>query len=258
MLPSQPGRREPAINMPAPVLVAIAVLALIHLVRGFLPDETDAELLLRGGFIPLGWSLRLGITDVAAALEEARAVTDPELAAFRVALVHYLSAQGGSGPESILTHAVLHGSWLHVGLNCIWLAAFGTPVVRRAGTLRSLVLAVATAIGGALVYWASGPTSPQVMIGASGIVSGFMGAAVTFVFHRGHDEAVDAGRWPAFLRDRNALAFLAVWFVTNAFAGLLASPLGVAAGGGIAWQAHIGGLLAGLALFPLLDPLRSR
>ncbi len=254
---SPPGRREPAINMPALLVVAIAVLVGIHLVRGVLPDDTDAEILLRGGFVPLGWSLRFGITDVAAALDEARAVADPEVAAFRVALVRYLSAEGGSGPGSILTHAVLHGSWLHVGLNCVWLAAFGTPVVRRAGTMRSLLLAVATAIGGALVYWASGPTSPQVMIGASGIVSGFMGAAVTFVFHRGPGEAGEPGRWPAFLRNRNALAFLAVWFVTNAFAGLLASPLGIAAGGGIAWQAHIGGLLAGLALFPLLDPLRD-
>jgi membrane associated rhomboid family serine protease len=59
------------------------------------------------------------------------------------------------------------------------------------------------------------------------------------------------------IRNRQILIFVAVWFVTNTLFGTLAQPLGMV-DSGIAWEAHVGGFLAGLALFPLLDPLPRR
>jgi len=55
------------------------------------------------------------------------------------------------------------------------------------------------------------------------------------------------------LRNRTAALFLGVWFGTNLLFGLLARPLGVT-DASIAWEAHIGGFLVGLFLFPLLEP----
>ena len=55
------------------------------------------------------------------------------------------------------------------------------------------------------------------------------------------------------LRNRRILIFLAVWFGTNYLFAVLAQPLGVT-DASVAWEAHIGGFLAGFLLFPLLDP----
>ena len=164
------------------------------------------------------------------------------------------------GPHAwtFLTYALLHGSWTHVVLNCVWLAAFGAPVLRRIGNARSLVLALATAIGGALTHWAANPESIQPMIGASAIVSGVMAAASLFAFEprRARVGATPASRlqpYAGLLRNRTAVMFLGSWFVLNILFGLLAAPLGLVEGG-IAWEAHIGGLVVGLLLFPFLDP----
>jgi membrane associated rhomboid family serine protease len=149
---------------------------------------------------------------------------------------------------------------MHVVLNCVWLAAFGTPVLRRCGAARFLILALLATIGAVLAHWLLNALSWQVVIGASGTVSGFMGAAALFVFER----PAPARSWPpdpprrssvlGLLRNRSALLFLGTWFGINLLVGFLSQPLGLAEGG-IAWQAHIGGLLTGLLAFPYLDPV---
>ena len=254
------ARSEPALNLPAFLLALIAAIVLIHAARAWMPDTTDLAILFGGGFVPVQWSVMLGWTDLEAAL--AAAASDPAGAEIGTALVRYAVEDTEPHAWSLATYALLHGSWLHVGLNCVWLAAFGTPVVRRIGNARASILALTTAVAGALAYWAANPLSAQVMIGASATVSGFMGAAATFVFEdgRGDPAAAEAGRLSAvrrLLRNRTALGFLGVWFITNIATGLFAAPLGIAEGG-IAWQAHIGGLVAGLLLFPFLDPGRVR
>ena len=55
------------------------------------------------------------------------------------------------------------------------------------------------------------------------------------------------------LANRRAALFIGVWLLTNALFGALGTPLDVA-DAGIAWEAHLGGFLAGFVLFPLLDP----
>jgi membrane associated rhomboid family serine protease len=102
------------------------------------------------------------------------------------------------------------------------------------------------------------------MIGSSAAVSGCMAGAVRFAFQQGgplvlfrHDE--DAYRVPAAplaaaLRDPRILIFLAAWFGLNLLFGLgtVSVPGGERA---IAWQAHIGGFIAGLVLFSFFDPV---
>ncbi|WP_375459754.1 rhomboid family intramembrane serine protease [uncultured Enterovirga sp.] len=255
--------RERAINMPTGLLVAIGLLFAIQGIRSWLDDVTDLNLLVDLSFIPASWSAAFGWAtpeEVVGAV--GRDAADPQ-SAFRVAWAQFVTAEGRAYPWTWLSYAVLHGSWTHVALNGVWLAAFGTPVVRRVGGLRSLVLAAATAIGGATAQWIADPLSAQPMIGASASVSGFMAAAATFIFARRPESGMAAFQhllprragpdW-SFLRHRSVLTFLAVWFAGNLLFGLIAVPLGIAEGAGIAWQAHIGGLVVGLLLFPFIDP----
>ena len=257
--PTRPPGREPAFAIPGALVAAIAVLLLIHAARGGLSEMTDLRLVLDLGFVPSRLSVALGWADVASAVREAGdGIADPEVAAARGALAGYVLETSGARPWTLLTYAILHGSWMHVGLNCLWLAAFGTPVLRRLGPARALALGAATSVAGALLFWIVNPAASQVLIGASGAVSGFMGAAALFVFAT---PAIPGLRPPPgalaaygrLLRNRSALFFLGTWFVMNMVVGLLGGPLGIVEGG-IAWEAHIGGLLAGLLLFPLLDP----
>jgi membrane associated rhomboid family serine protease len=171
---------------------------------------------------------------------------------------------GGPRLWTLLTYAFLHGSWMHVVLNTIWLIAFGPPVARRFGTLRFLVFTTVTAIVGALAQWTSAPMEFAPLIGASGADSGLMGALLRFIFQPGGPlsasgvrefDAVDAVR-PAslggILADRRARLFLVVWLVTNFVFGAFARPLGLA-DMPVAWIAHLGGFFAGILLFPLFD-----
>ena len=67
--------------------------------------------------------------------------------------------RGAAKPWTALTYAFLHGSWAHVLLNSVWLAAFGTPVARRCGGLRFLLLGALCAVGGAVAHVVVHPLS---------------------------------------------------------------------------------------------------
>lgn len=263
MLDRDTRRREPAFNMPGLILAAIAVLIAIHLGREWLPSRTDFQILFEGGFVPARWSIAAGFAQPDDVVREAAAgIGDADEAALQAALGQFVVASGGPPAYSIVTYALLHGSWMHVILNCVWLAAFGSPVVRRCGSGRAAILALVTSVGAALAYWVVNPLSVQLMIGASGAVSGFMGAAALFVFERRRGWGagdVLAGRssLASLLRNRSALLFLGTWFAINLAVGFAAGPLGIV-DGGVAWQAHIGGLVSGILAFPLLDPVGRR
>ncbi len=103
------------------------------------------------------------------------------------------------------------------------------------------------------------------MIGASAAVSGMMAAAIRFAFQphgpialwqQKDERAYHIPALPLIsaLRDPRIIAFLVVWFGINLLFGLGSVPL-VGEGQTVAWEAHIGGFLAGLLLFSLFDPV---
>jgi membrane associated rhomboid family serine protease len=123
----------------------------------------------------------------------------------------------------------------------------------------------ATAAAGALAHLVTHEHALAPMIGASASVSGAMAAAIRFAFVRGsflsfnRGDADAAARVPAqplwrALRDRRVISFLAIWFGVNIVFGLGSIAIG-SEGVSVAWQAHIGGFLAGLLLFSLFDPV---
>lgn len=234
--PPPPSTREPVLNLPAVVGGLIVLLLAIHALRIYvLSGEADMQAILDFAFIPI------------------REV-QPEIFAGM--------AQPGARVWSFVTYAFLHGDWMHVAINCVWLAAFGSPLARRFGAVRFLVFSAIGAIAGAALHLAVYPNSLVPMVGASAAVSAQMAGAARFVFQAGGPMwgrgAPGAYARPAaplteVVRDRRVLAFLGVWFGINIVFGLTGGA-GLAEGG-VAWDAHIGGFVAGLLLFRLFDPV---
>ena len=260
-----PARAHPILNLPGAVAAAVAALVAVHGVRDlFLSEEADFEVLITFALVPARWTVAWDPSLAEAVLEEAVRGFSGREALGREALARFLIADAGSKPWTFLSYALLHGSWGHVLLNAVWLAAFGTPVARRCGAARFALLGAAATAGGATAHLLVHPLGVAPLVGASAAVSGLMAAATRFVFApRAPDRAGADG--PAIrrtqslgelLRNRSAALFLAVWFGTNLLFGLLAAPLGVT-DASIAWEAHIGGFLVGLLLFPLIEGRRE-
>ena len=155
---------------------------------------------------------------------------------------------GLMAPESALqwispfSYGFLHGDALHLLVNMGFLLAFGTAVERRIGAGRFLIfyllVGALAVIGTSLVFWLT--LNPVLLIGASGAVAGLFGAAARFIFGRDR---------------RRGLIMVAVFIGINLVFGLA----GIANFGGlrgIAWEAHVAGLVLGYLCFPLFE--RSR
>jgi membrane associated rhomboid family serine protease len=99
-------------------------------------------------------------------------------------------------------------------------------------------------------------TSDAPLVGASGAISGMMGAAARFGFRTGRGAGRSGFQGPLLtipeaLRSRTVITFLAVWFIINLATGLASGIPGVE--GAIAWEAHVGGFLAGFLGVRLFD-----
>ncbi len=258
------SQREKIFNIPFVVVALVLLLIGIHALRELLPPEQDIELIANLAFVPGRFTFAFDPDRVAAALDAARAAGNSQLEVDQLFL-------GNGHPLwwTPITYALLHASWAHVGLNCLWLVPFGAAVARRFGSLRFLMFCLATAIAGALAHFVTHIDDLQPVIGASAIVSGTMGAALRFVFQPAAPLGESLGfgdpreqhfayRQPAMplsaiVTNRTAMAFLVIWFIANFLFGIGAGSLGFT-GATIAWQAHIGGFLLGLFGFPLFDP----
>jgi membrane associated rhomboid family serine protease len=174
---------------------------------------------------------------------------------------------GGAGAKvwTFVTYSLLHANLSHIGFNVLWLLPFGSALARRFGPVRFFVFMAVTAAAGALAHLVTHEHAIAPMIGASASVSGAMAAAIRFAFVRGsflsfhRGDADAAAKVPALslvraLRNPRVLGFLAVWFGVNIIFGLGSISIGTD-GASVAWQAHIGGFLAGLMLFSLFDPV---
>ncbi len=235
-------KREPVFNIPPVIVALLAGLALIHAVRTYvLTDEQDMEFLLTFAFIPSRYDTSIVLGGV---------------------------LPGGFGAQlwTFVTYALIHADWTHYGVNAVWLLPFGSAVARRFGSLRFLAFFAATAAAGAAMHLATHAGEAVPVIGASAAISGTMAGAMRFAFQRGGplsfwrsgdgtDYRVPAISLSGVLRDPRVLAFLAVWFGINILFGLGSFPMpGIGSNQVVAWQAHIGGFLAGLFLFSWFDP----
>lgn len=151
----------------------------------------------------------------------------------------------------LVSYSFLHGSLLHLVLNGVGFLLVATLAARRMGTLSFLAFCVVTGVFAALTHWAFHHDSSVPMVGASGMLSGLVGATARFVRLDLRGVWGRAGGLMP-LTDRRLVAFTLVWLVLNYIFG--ASGFGTTGEGQtVAWEAHMGGYFAGVLLFPLFD-----
>lgn len=157
---------------------------------------------------------------------------------------------------TIFTSMFLHGGFFHVGGNMLYLWIFGDNVEDTLGHGRFLLFYLLSGLAAALAQTVVSPGSTVPMIGASGAVSGVLGAYLLLFPRANVVTVVIFGLFIRVVRV-SALLVLGFWIVVQFVNGLLAvSAAGLRgeAGGGVAWFAHVGGFAAGMLLLPLLRP----
>ena len=161
---------------------------------------------------------------------------------------------------TVFTSMFLHGSPLHVGGNMLYLWIFGDNIEDALGHGRFLAFYLLSGVGAAAAQTVTSPTSVIPMIGASGAVSGVLGAYLLLFPYATILTLVIFG---FFVRTVHipAVIVLGFWIVLQLINGWLtvsASAMGRGEIGGVAWFAHIGGFLAGMVLLLLFRPRTSR
>jgi membrane associated rhomboid family serine protease len=148
---------------------------------------------------------------------------------------------------TIFTSMFIHGGWLHIGGNMLFLWIFGKGVESALGSARYLVFYLVCGIAAALTQAFVDPHSTVPMIGASGAIAGTLGAYL--VLHpRGN---VVVLIWIVIivrLIAVPAVILLGLWFALQVMGALSANP----SDPGVAVWAHVGGFITGMALIPFV------
>ncbi|MER9407219.1 rhomboid family intramembrane serine protease [Mesorhizobium caraganae] len=212
-----PPRREPVFNLPPVVLAVIGICVAVFLLQQFvLTEDQQITLLTDGAFIPVLYSGQYGFD-------------------------WFLFSRP-------FTYAFMHGGLAHIAINMVALAAFGSPLANRLGWLWFALFFAVTGLAAVVLFWAVHPYGEAPLVGASGAISGMMGAAARFGFRTDRSSGRAAFAGPVLpiaivLRMRGVANFLGAWMIINLVTGLYG--LGLGEPGQIAWEAHIGGLVAG-------------
>ena len=233
---SPPSAAEaPIVNAPRVVLLLIGLLIAVHLARVVAGEDIELWTLRMFAFIPAQVSGDLG------------------------------EAWPLQRYWTFISYAFLHGNGMHLVFNSLWMLIFGSFVARRLPTGRFLLLSVITTAAAASAMLVSHWGEVVPVIGASGAVSGYMAAAVPLMYGgnyslgyaiRSDVRATRPLTFSALVRNRGAIMFMAIWLVITLFTGAAGfddGVLGVGQQVQIAWEAHIGGFLGGLAAFYVLD-----
>ena len=222
--------RQPIFNIPGSVLGLLAVLAAAHLARVAASPARADWWIEAYAFIPALFS---------PAFLAAHHIAPPGLADRALTFVTYMG---------------LHNDFAHLAVNSLWLLAFGPVVARRFGAGLFFAFFLICGVAGAAAYLALNWGSADPMIGASGAISGLMAAGLRLL----PTLRPSSGAEPMLpVLSRQVVMFSLVWAAINIVAGVAGLGLG-GESGAIAWQAHLGGYIAGLLLSGPFDAFRPQ
>jgi membrane associated rhomboid family serine protease len=154
---------------------------------------------------------------------------------------------------SLFTSMFLHGGWLHLIGNMLYLWVFGRNIEDLIGSGRFLLFYLLCGLASAVVHVIFNAYSPVPTIGASGAIAGVMGAYL-IKFPRSRIITLVLFFFFFTTLDIPAAVLLLFWFAMQFFSGFGFISSADYTGGGTAWFAHIGGFLAGMLLIRLFPP----
>lgn len=166
------------------------------------------------------------------------------------AIVPVLVSRAPFAPETLLDglrSMFFHGGWLHLLSNMLYLFIFGDNIEDRFGRVPYLLLYFASGYAAIYAQVAIDPQSQIPLVGASGAIGGVLGA-YALLFPRASVQGLVFFGFIAQFVELPALLVLGFWFVIQIFSGLASLGVQTAAGGGVAFFAHIGGFVMGLVL----------
>ncbi len=229
--------------------------------------EVDTKRVFNAPGIVVGIAIVTTLFFIAMVLAPERAVRIIEMSA-GVSPQRFLQGAAANGGalnmvSPLIAHMFVHAGLLHLGLNMVWLLAFGAPVARRMGADRALQSSAAFAsasmfltlyllsgIVGALTYIVLHANEWSILVGASGGVSGLLGALVRFAFNRSTLFGPERAKLSSLL-SQPVITWSAVIVLMNVAIGVFGGAL--AGGANIAWEAHLGGYFFGLLTYPFFE-----
>ncbi len=154
-----------------------------------------------------------------------------------------------------LTSMFMHGGWLHLIGNMLFMWIYGNNVEDYLGHLKFLLFYLIAGLAAVALYTVFSPTSEIPLVGASGAIAGLMGAYM--VLHpRARITVLIVFFFIQFIT-LPAKVVLGIWFALQLFMSLNDSLSGMA-GGGVAWMAHVGGFVFGWVLLKLAVKIFGR
>jgi membrane associated rhomboid family serine protease len=237
------SRRPPVVTG---AIIGLNVLALLWL--DFLSPLDHQLVLIERGFIPVRLAQALRGRPLVIEIQDLAEVPHLRLPVVQKKQIE-LPADRRAILGSLITALFLHGGWLHLLGNMWFLWIFGNNVEDRLGHFVYALFYLGGGLLANLCHWLSDPTSQIPVIGASGAVAAILGAyAVTWPW--AHVRCLVVLVIFVTSIELPALVVLGFWFFTQVLEATHQVDIGMQ--GGVAFWAHVGGFLAGMALMPLL------
>jgi membrane associated rhomboid family serine protease len=156
--------------------------------------------------------------------------------------------------STLITSMFLHGGWMHLFGNMLYLWIFGDNIEKVMGAGRFLVFYLVCGLAASFAHIAFGGGSTMPAVGASGAISGVLGAYLV-LFPRNQVRVLTRGG----IMSVPAIVVLGFWILIQMISGLGSlTATSETAGGGVAYMAHIGGFVAGLILANIMTAGRQR
>src|SRR5574337_251474 len=205
----------PSYRMPVVTVGLIAVNVLVYLNQAMLPSRAAVQFIHLYGLIPL------------------------EISRGDPLIPHPVPLYA-----TLFTSMFVHGGLFHLGGNMLYLWIFGDNVEDRMGPFKFLVFYLLSGLGAAAAQIWADPASKIPMIGASGAISGVLGAYL-FLFPRARVLTLIPLGFFSRVMEIPAMVVLGFWIVVQVLNGVMTLGAQV---GGVAWLAHVGGFVAGLVM----------